>query len=228
MRLWLRLAWRSRRVQGGDVWESRERLLRSLAPGKTFIDIGGMWNIHGRMAFMAEEAGASRVVLMDAMPATEEFERERERRGSAVEYVKGDLNDRESMAALGTFEVAWCTGVLYHTPHPMLQVEHLTAVASERLVLGTRVIPEVPGLEHACIFYPGQSKAAREEFGRVEGTGLPTVGLTTPFDPSQWYANWWWGMSPSSVRAMLNVAGFAVVEEYSPTPFMSDFVAQPA
>jgi len=225
MRLWLRFSWRSRRVSGGDIWANRERLVRALAPGKTFIDIGGMWNVHGRMAFLAEESGASRVVLMDAMPATEEFEAERRRRGSSVEYVKGDLNDREGIAALGQFDVAWCTGVLYHTPHPMLQIENLRAVTGERLLLGTRVIPEVPGLEHACLFYPGQSPDAQAEFERAEGPGLPTIGLATPFDASQWYANWWWGLSPSSVRAMLNVAGFTVVEEHSPTPFMSDFLA---
>lgn len=229
MRAWLRAAWHlPRRAPGFDPWEPRERIIRRLAPGRSFIDVGGMWSVHGRSAFLAEEAGADRIVLMDAMEPTGEFEAEQARRGSRVEYVRGDLNDVEAMKAVGQFDVVWCTGVLYHTPHPVLQIENLRRMVRDHLVLGTRVIPEVPGLEHACIFYPFQSENAQREFARGIGDDAPRTGFTSPFDPTQVDANWWWGMSPSAVRAMLAVAGLRVVEEHAPTPFMADFVAEPA
>jgi SAM-dependent methyltransferase len=224
MRAWLKLSWRSRRLHDRDLWELRTEVIRSLAPGKSVLDVGGMWSVHGRASFLAEEAGASRVLLMDAMPATEEFEAERRRRDSAVEYVTGDLNDAEGMQALGRFDVVLCTGVLYHAPHPLLQLENLRRVADGRLMLGTRVIPEVPGLEQACIFHPLQSEDARKEMARAYGDDAPRIGLTTPFEPEGGYANWWWGMSPSAVRAMMEVAGFEVLEEHALTPFLSEFL----
>jgi 16S rRNA G966 N2-methylase RsmD len=39
--------------------------VRRYAPGRSFVDIGGMWGINGRYSFEAESAGASRVVLVD-------------------------------------------------------------------------------------------------------------------------------------------------------------------
>jgi methyltransferase family protein len=189
------------------------------------VDVGGMWSVHGRTAFLAEEAGAERVVLLDVMPPTDEFKEERARRESAVEYVTGDLHDTEAMARLGEFDVVWCTGVLYHTPNPLLQVENLARLAGTTLVLGTRVLPEFPGIEQACVFYPMQSGAAQAEWARAFGDDLPRFGATTPFRRDLTYENWWWGMSPSAVRAMLDLAGFRVVEEHAPTPLIADFVA---
>jgi hypothetical protein len=228
MRAWLKLGWlQARRWKQFDLWENRGEMIRRLAPGSTFVDVGGMWNVHGRTAFLAEEAGAERVVLVDAMQATEEFEAERARRGSAVNYVNGDLENAELIVELGTFGVVWCTGVVYHTPHPQLQLEHLRRLTGERLVLGSQVIPELPGFEQACLFYPGQSEAARREFARAHGDDpFPRIGLTSPFDATCIPANYWWGMSRSALRGMLGVAGFEIVEEHSPTPFLVDFVAR--
>jgi hypothetical protein len=228
MRAWLRAAWHFPRRRDFDLWEHRAALIRRLAPGKSFLDVGGMWNVHGRSSFLAEEAGAERVVLFDAMPSTEQFEATRESRGSSVTYVNGDLHDAAQIEELGRFDVVWCTGVVYHTPHPGLQVEHLGRMARERLVLGSQVIPEVPGLEQACVFYPGLSEDAREEFARAHGhPDHPRVGVTVPFDPGAGYANYWWGISRSALKGILEVGGFSVTEEHSPTPFLVDFVARP-
>lgn len=226
MRSWLRSAWHvPRRHPDFDVWERRGEIIARLAPGKSFIDVGGMWSVHGRTAFLAEEAGAERVTVVDVMLATPEFEAERMRRGSAVAYATGDLHDAKAIGELGEFDVVWCTGVLYHTPNPLVQVENLGRLARSTLVLGTRVIPEVPGVEQACVFYPLQSAQAQAEWARGMGDEVLRPGATAPFRRDLTYENWWWGMSPSAVRAMLDLAGFSVVEEHSPTPFMTDFVA---
>lgn len=47
---------------------------------------------------------------------------------------------------------AW--GVLYHSPDPYRLIEHLRRLTIETLILGNRVIPELPGIEGACVFYP--------------------------------------------------------------------------
>lgn len=232
MRAWLWGPGRRRRkaLRAPTLWDRRRRLVRELAPGKSFVDLGGMWSVHGELAFLAEEAGATDVVLLDGMDPTEEFQSEHERRSSRVRYVQGDLHDTEGMQALGAFDVVWCAGVLYHTPNPYLQLENLRLMTRERLLLGTAIIPEVPGIEQACVFYPGISKEAQREFSRVYGDMAPGfLGASAAFDytPLLGYANFWWGITPSALRSMLEVARFQVIDEFMPEPFFVDVLCEP-
>ncbi|MGI9021609.1 MAG: class I SAM-dependent methyltransferase [Solirubrobacterales bacterium] len=232
VRAWLDLVGlrqRARLLRGRgvtDIQADRRALVRRLAPGKSWIDVGGMWGIHGAMAFEAEAAGATEVVLFDGMDPSDEFEAEHARRSSAIRYVQGDLHDPDGIGELGTFDVVWCTGVLYHSPNPYWQVEQLRRLTGERLLVGSRVIPELPGFPQACLFYPGLADAARrtlpEEVGRESG-------LTTPFDrsPLLGYANWWWGITPSALRAMLDAANFRVDQDLPESPFLTRFLATP-
>lgn len=73
MRAWLAPAKVRRRFSrvDGDAW--RRSTIERLVPGKSFLDMGGMWGINGGMAFHAEQAGANRVVLCDGMDPTPEF-----------------------------------------------------------------------------------------------------------------------------------------------------------
>lgn len=226
---WLTAA-RIRGRRGVDFPARRRDLVRRLAPGRSFIDVGGMWNIDGEMAFLAEEAGADRVALLDAMPASERFESEHKRRGSSVAYVQADLHDRDAIGALGSFDVVWCTGVVYHSPSPYEQVEQLRRLTGWRLLLGSHVIPELP-VEGACVWYPALSEGSRRAFRRAhrDRAGIRRVGLTEPFDPApeQRYANYWWGITPSALRAMLSAAGLRVIEEHRQTTFLLDLLAAP-
>ena len=221
---------RGRRHLQMDFAERRQDLVRRLAPGRSFLEVGGMWNAHGAIALLAEEAGAERVVLFDAMDPTEDFERERERRGSSLEWVQGDLHDRAAIEALGEFDVVWSTGVIYHTPNPYEQVKNLCDMCRGDLLLGSQVIPEVPGIDHACIWYPGLPEDSRRAFEWAHGgeEAPRCIGLTEPFDPELGYANYWWGISRSAMRAMVETAGMDVVEEFAWNTWLHDIHARPA
>ena len=130
MSLWLLATRRIRRAYPA-MWPARETLIRRIAPGRSFLDLGGMWSVHGRAAFLAEEAGASRVAIFDGMDPTEEFSEEHESRSSSVRFIQGDLHDAVAIEGLGRFDVVWCTGVLYHTPNPFLAIEHLRRLTNE-------------------------------------------------------------------------------------------------
>lgn len=230
MRAWLWAPRRRRRARGSNFWPRRRELIHSLAPGRSFIDVGGMWGIHGDAAFAAEEAGATEVVLFDAMDPVPEFQRKHAERSSRVRYVQGDLHDREGVEELGTFDVAWCAGLLYHSPNPCHLLEHLRMVTRERLMLGTQVIPEVPGLDQACLFYPGAPEGARRAFAWVHGPVAPEMpGVAAPFDPAPMmgYTNYWWGITPSALRSMLGIARFEVLEEHFFHDFAVDLLARP-
>ncbi len=214
---------------GPDRWENRYRLVERLAPGASFLDLGGMWGVDGEIAFRAERAGATRVAIFDGMDPTDAFAAKHREAGSAVTYVQGDLHDRDDVEALGTFDVVWCAGVVYHSPNPYLQLNHLRSLAEKWLLLGSEVIPEVPGIENACVFHPGRSHASEQAFARAYGERASTYpGMTHPFDetPLMGYGNMWWGLTPSALRSMLRYSGFDVREEFHYEWSFHDYLAE--
>ena len=216
---------RRRADQRGAAFD-REALVRRHAAGHTFCDVGCMWKVSGRIAFVAEEAGASAVTGVDVLPATPEFDAERARRNSAVRFVHGDVNDAATVAEVGPHEVVWCSGVLYHAPNPVQTLARLRELTTELLILQTVVIPELPGVAQGMVFYPGLSEREKRLYQRW---GLSAArGLRDPVSPEGEvsYEPWWWGFSRSSLRAMLRSAGFEPVEEIG-DPFGVHVLARP-
>jgi hypothetical protein len=215
--------------------ETRDDLIRRYSPGRSFADVGAMWGIHGELSFLAEESGATSVTAVDMMPSTPEFEAEKQRRGSSVRFVNGDLHDPATLEQVGKHDVVFSAGVLYHAPNPVHTLQCLREITGETLILLTATIPEVPGVENGCVFYPGLSDAARKVY--VPASPGPRIGITHDFIPegseekelgggkSGTYDNWWWGISPSALKGMLTASGFEVIEEGG-EPFDGRAVAQ--
>ncbi len=185
----------------------REELVAQHVKGRSFADVGCMWNVHGKIAFAAEAAGATSVTGADVMGETPEFQAEHARRGSRMRFVQGDLHDPATVEAIGPHEVVWCSGVLYHAPHPILTLQRLRELTTETLILATETVP---------------LRGTRVDFAPRPGTH---PGLTDPLDPSQGYVGWWWLPSPGAVAEMLRATGFEVVDE-TRLPYHSTFVAQ--
>src|SRR5436190_18200249 len=102
-RLWIAAHRLRRRAAGAPP--DREALVREYAPGRSWLDAGCMWNVHGGICFAAEDAGATAVTGIDLMDATAQFRAERARRGSRVRFVRGDLHDPDTLAAAGPHDV---------------------------------------------------------------------------------------------------------------------------
>jgi hypothetical protein len=167
----------------------REELVARFAPGRSFLDVGAMWSVHGAIAFAARDAGATTVTALDVMGPTTEF---LERQGD-VRFVQGDVHDPGVVAP---HDVVWCSGVLYHAPHPMLTLERLRALTNETLLLATETIG---------------TRGRRAVFAPDPGSH---PAHTEAFDPAKGYGNWWWGLSRSAVVAMVEAAGFGVTEQH--------------
>jgi hypothetical protein len=228
----LRRRFRRRRLPAVPGDERRRRWIAEHAAGRSFADIGGLHRLSGDVAFWAEEAGASPVTLFDAGdPRYTDFPQKREARGSAVRFVQGDLEDPQSVAAIGEHDIVWCVGVIYHTPNPFQQLLHLRRITRELLYLGSHTIPEVPGLEQACVFYPYLGERARAAYASAHERPEDLWGIGTPFkdEPMLGYGNFWWGITRSALRAMLRAARFEVVEEITTyeTPFFCELVVRP-
>jgi tRNA (mo5U34)-methyltransferase len=105
--------------------------------GLSVLDVGA-WD--GFYSFEAERRGAARVVAFDVTPAdVHGFRDARELIGSRVEYVQGSVYDL-SPERVGTFDVVFFFGVLYHCRYPLLALDRLHTVCKQYALLETQYL----------------------------------------------------------------------------------------
>lgn len=202
--------WTGRRGTAVGSYAELPAYVRRYAKGKTFADIGCMWGVNGEYTFVAEEAGATEATGVDVFGPTPEFEQKRRDRNSRVRFVLGDVGTAETMEKVGQVDVVLCAGVLYHHPSPFDLLVALRRICRETLILRTSTIPEVRGLPNAAVYYPTLTAEQRRLWNLSSLGLLHQAGITNEFDPREGYGNWFWGMSPSCVTALLATAGFRV------------------
>ena len=163
--------------------------------GLSVLDVGA-WD--GFFSFEAERRGAARVVASDYYSwhgtgwdtgeGKAGFELARRALGSRVEDVSLDVFDL-TPESVGTFDVVFFLGVLYHVKNPLLALERMAALTRQLLIVET-VVDMVGIRRPAAAFYPGK-----------ELNGDPT--------------NWWAPNIPAA-EGMLRVAGFSNVRTVTP------------
>jgi len=157
--------------------------------GKSVLDIGA-WD--GFFSFEAERRGAKRVLATDSFvwrggcdwADKSGFDLSKAVLASRVEEKEIDVLDL-SPENVGTFDVVFFLGVLYHMKHPLLALEKVASVARDFLVLETAV-DMLDYKRPAMAFYRG------DDVGRD-------------------FTNWC-GPNPAAVIAMLKTVGFGKVE----------------
>jgi tRNA (mo5U34)-methyltransferase len=158
--------------------------LPSLA-GKTVLDIGAN---DGFFSFAAERAGARRVLAVDepawgeddSLGSKRGFDLAREVLQSKVEDLRCDLHDL-TPELVGTFDVVFLLGVLYHLEDPINSLRHVARLTNELLVVET-LVDMTWTRRPAAAFYPGAE--INED------------------------ASNWWGPNPPAVLGMLRTVGF--------------------
>ena len=195
-----------RRGRPEEVWL---RLIERLAPSRTFVDVGCMWKVDGAYAFHALAHGATEVTGVDINPATPEFEARNRAEGGRVRFVQADLNDPELPARVGSFDVVFCSGVLYHVPSMLQSLDQLRRLCRGTLILATASITERE-TPNAAVFLPYMDPVARDALNFVGP--YRKRGLDSDIVPERGYANWLWLPTASCLRAMTRFAGFEVDE----------------
>ena len=110
--------------------------------GKTVLDIGA-WD--GFFSFEAERRGASRVLAVDSYSWTGDGWGKKTGFELARRVLKSKVEDREmevldlAPEKIGTFDVVFFLGVLYHMRHPLLALEKVASVTNQQLILETKV-----------------------------------------------------------------------------------------
>ncbi|HEV7942728.1 MAG TPA: DUF1698 domain-containing protein [Solirubrobacteraceae bacterium] len=175
----------------GLVTPGRDKSARKLAgldlpplAGKSVLDIGA-WD--GYFSFAAERLGARRVVALDSViwhnVSKDPFEIARKCLRSNVEDIELEVLEI-SPETVGTFDVVFFLGVLYHMRDPMAALEAVASVTKDLLVLET-FTDMIWNPRKAVAFYPGTYLGG---------------------DHSNW-----WGPNPAAVVAMVEEFGFKEV-----------------
>lgn len=206
--------WRKRRRGRGAVLRGKpedawRELIALHAPGRSFVDVGCLWNVHGAYAFHAAEHGATSVIGIDVNPATPEFLAENARRGEPVTFRQGDVNDPALIDSVAPIDVVFCSGVLYHVPDPVWTLKQLRRLTGDTLILTTAIIEELAEPNGAVLFPYLDGHTRRRLAARTEHR---QTGVDDDFQPEKGYGNWYWGMTPSSVVTMARLAGLSVRE----------------
>ncbi len=138
--------------------------------GKTVLDIGA-WD--GYFAFEFERRGAKRVLAVDLWDegALQAFLLARERFNSQVEYKRLDAHD-VSPDNVGTFDIVFCAGLLYHLRHPLKALESIRSVTAGQLIVETAsLIPAIHEWVPQITFFPGDWSPGRYAW---DAGGFPT------------------------------------------------------
>lgn len=178
---------------------ARRLQLPSLA-GKTVLDVGA-WD--GYYSFDAERRGASRVLATDhfcwsgdGWGTRDGFDLAHRLLDSRVEALDIDIPDIRP-DTVGTFDVVFFLGVLYHLPEPLAALERVASVTRDLLILETAVDLSFMR-QPAMTFHRGRSQ------------------------PSAQYRHWrndpttWFVPNDAAVVAMLQHVGFTRIERIYP------------
>lgn len=155
-----------------------QRWITALAPGRSFVDIGGIGegSVNERVS-QAVALGAARRAMADIEPAESSrwrafhekmaglgVPRDGYESHAEVDVTRPDLPER-----LPAFDVVHCTGILYHCPDPVAALHNIRRITGRWLIVNTVICPErlendagalaLP--EGGALFLPGLSEHAR-------------------------------------------------------------------
>ncbi len=158
----------------------RLKLPESLA-GQTVLDVGA-WD--GFFSFEAEKRHAKRILATDSFVWREigkaGFDLVKKHLKSQVEEMEIDVLEL-SPDKVGTWDIVFFLGVLYHMQHPLLALQKVASVTKGMLIVET-LVDMLMYTRPAIAFYQG-------------------VELSNDFTN-------WVGPNPAAVEAMLKTVGF--------------------
>jgi hypothetical protein len=212
--------------------DNRDAFIAEVVPGRSFLEVGGLWGTVNEKATIAAAAGAERVGALDIWRSDSEWwaafrNRCAERNVSGVTEIIGSIDNPEIVDCIGTYDVVHCAGVLYHCPNPYLTIANLRTVTGEFLLLTSAVMPPVIENEHGrvvldpdtAVLVPALSESKRRIFDAyiTKAYGGGAYGVNGPID--SWffadgkpnYGPWWWLWTAALLERIMVCCGFELV-----------------
>jgi SAM-dependent methyltransferase len=162
------------------ILDNHEVDLKQWVRGQTILDLGSG---DGQLSFFLELFDPARIIAIDASPfnynSLEGFRALKTALQSKVELIDADVHYLD-FDPLPHFDVIFCLGFLYHSPHPMWILEKL-ARSTRMLFLNTKVFDA----EESYAYFYDVAECNND-------------------------ASNWWCFTPKTVGLMLKRAGFSL------------------
>jgi hypothetical protein len=201
--------------------------------GRSFVDVGGLWNTINEMVTTALDAGAARAVMLDSMseqsPWWAKFDQHCADKGKyQYEKIVRDITAPNPRDEIGCFDVVHCSGVMYHVPDIFGFIKNLLSITNEYLFLGSQVFPsriespvgviELSDDEALCTpcLTDRNLDILRSYFsiGNRKGEGISSdalfideIALCPKFGP------WWWLYTKGFMCRIVGLFPIEIVEE---------------
>lgn len=222
-----RLASRNMKLADRDAW------IRSLVPGRTFVDVGGLWGTLNEKVSTAVQAGAAAATMLDVQPPGNKWWQLFEQRCAELgvtgyQSLVADICKPAAVRKLGRFDVVHCSGIMYHVPDVLGFLRNLYRMTGSHLILTSMVVPGVirnaAGTlrlpRGAMLSVPGMEASARAVLSRHFTDLDITIKDINAGAPQYLEANlhyrtgpWWWLYSPETMKALVQVFPFKVLDE---------------
>lgn len=198
-----------------------EKIIAKCVAGKTFADIGPLWEtIHEKIS-VAHKHGASELTAIDLFDKNHVLWKKFTDRMKSMNITCNCLSGN-ILNYRGQFDVVSCGGVIYHAPDPIHLLKKLRQITKEKLILTSTITPPKISNSHgefnlpegAMVFVPALSENNKRILSTHWNsfmTGRADGGLQTSIT---WDANnytfWWWLFTPETLNAMCASCGFRI------------------
>jgi hypothetical protein len=206
--------------------DPRDRFLVTVAPGRTFAEVGGLWGTVNERVTVAHAAGATALTMIDVTPPASPWwsafdARCAERGVTAVDRISHNVLALATAPDAPSYDVVHCSGVLYHMPDPIRFLGALRRMTRRHLILTSAVTADVIRNEAgtlavpagSALFIPGLSAAERAvlhaDWHPIVGDNALGITRDTRWNPED-FGPWWWLPTVTALSAMCEAAGFAI------------------
>ena len=217
--------------------------IASVVPNQTFADLGGIGvNSGNERVTFAAACGARSATMMDFRPSDysewDIFRKMCAEKGVADyrEIASVDINDLQLREKVGTHYLVHCTGVLYHMPSPLLAFANLANIVEKYLIVNTVTVPETIQNAYGTLHFPGsvalflpgiseqERSILREHYHTKFEWPIDAIAprlsdqeqAVMPWREKDQLSYWpcWWFFTDRSFRALVQLMGFTIVDEY--------------
>jgi ubiquinone/menaquinone biosynthesis C-methylase UbiE len=203
--------------------DPRDDLIRRVAPGRQFVDIGGLWGVVREKVTIAAQAGASELNLMDISPKEDpQWAQMTERLVSLgvtkCNYIQGDILN----ITIKPFQVVYSSGILYHLADPFSYLKKLRHITSEYAIITTAITQELVQNQFGTYslpksgvcFVPALTPQERQILAAYWAPLGNAMGITSDctYSLEDQFACWWFLPTREAFRRMVEISKFEIVD----------------